>query len=239
MSDNRALSLALEKYASWLDANWRRIVGWLIWVAIILILLLIGNLRLSDRIQAVSVVTLVFITLFYAVQTQDLVKEERRAFKAERDKRIAEYGEKRIKQFLIPLKSKLLQLKDGLSIITNPRSGPLIDQWDDLISPIKCVLYDPIKNYYIENAYMSNDVLKEEIFKFFGQIEGSWPNIDNQDEKYTIAWKDEMERALDFIDGLIGTEIQLISTHIKKTYGYYVNVPFSWESLLPPINPPE
>lgn len=235
----KALSLVLEKYAMWLETKWRQIIGLLLWAVIALIILFIGSLRLSDRIQAVSVVTLVFITWFYAVQTQDLVREERRAFDAERDKRVAEYGEKRITHFLVPLRNKLQQLKDGLSIINNPRSRPLIDQWEDVISPIRYVLYNGVKNFYMENAYMSNDMFQERIFKFFVQIESSWPTIDDQEDKYTIPWKQEMEEAIGKIDALIGLEIQFISTHIKKTYGYYYNVPISWDSLLPPKNSPK
>jgi hypothetical protein len=229
--------LAMEKYARWLKANWRQIIGLLLWMAIVLVILFIGTLKASDRIQAGSVVTLVFITWFYAIQTQALVKEERRAFRAERDKRVAEYGEKRITQFLIPLKNKLQQLKDGLSIIANPRSGPLIDHWDNVISPLRYVLYDGVKRYFMENSYMSNDKLQEQIFQFFGQIESSWPTFDNQDDTYIIPWKKEMEATIGLIDAFIGLEIQVISIHIKKTYGYYYDVPISWDSLLPPKNP--
>lgn len=239
MSEKRTLSLVLEIYASWLEANWRIIFGLFSWGAIILIILFTGSLRLSDRIQAISVITLVFITLFYAVQTQALVKEEKRALEEERNMRISEYGEKRITQFLKPLADKLESLKNGLAVITNPRNRPLVEYGNGLLDPLKYVTLTGIESFYKEHDFMANLLLQEQIRIFFGETAASWPTYDNQDDTYTFRWKGETEKAIDKLRSYIGMEITVVSNQIQKTYGYYIKWPLSWDSFYPPAKPPE
>lgn len=241
MSEKEPVVPISEKCAFWLKTHPGFIIGLTSWAALLLIVFFVGNIRLSDRIQAASMITLVFITLFYAVQTQALVREEQRALEEERDKRIAEYGEKRITLFLTPLKNKLNQLKDDLSIIARTiPNEPIISKWDDVVLQVKSVAYNPTKQFFLENAYMSNDILTKKMLQFFNQIDDSWPTLDHQDDAYVIPWKEKMEKAITEIGSLVGVEIQIISTHIKRTYGFYVKMPLSWDdAILPPADPPK
>ena len=110
----------MKKAIQWLNAHWGIIVA--AWAAIILAVFIFGNMNMSDRIQAASVITLVFITLYYAVQTQLLVREQKNAIEEDRKRRNAEFGMQRIEMFLSPLLQMLEDLSGSLCVITEPQS---------------------------------------------------------------------------------------------------------------------
>jgi len=63
--------------------------------------------QINNIIQAIAIITLVFVTLYYAVQTQKLVEEGKK-------KRDADFYEKRIDEFYMPFIEKLNVLKDKI-----------------------------------------------------------------------------------------------------------------------------
>jgi hypothetical protein len=133
-----------------------------IWAALVLIVLFIGNMQLSDRIQAASVITLVFITWFYAVQTQALVKEERRALEEEKKKRAAEFGEKKITVLLGPLTAKLKEF--------NYCTLPFLEETNkkDFIKYLSSAREDlrSIEEFFRSNMHMASDELRVNMIGF-------------------------------------------------------------------------
>jgi len=72
--------------------------------AIIFVLVLILLFSEMDKIiQSELIVILVFITLYYAIQTRRLVEEEKR-------KTIADFAERRLQDFHLPLKHSFIML---------------------------------------------------------------------------------------------------------------------------------
>lgn len=236
--EQRRFIQVLEKCERWIEARWGFFAGLVLWGITIVILFLIGTMQLSERVQAASMITLVFITWYYAVQTQDLVKEEKQALIEETDKRAAEYGEKRITIFLHPFKERLLSLKLGLDIIIKPRNRRLIEQNEDMFYPIREVCYGSMKDFFFSKSFMCNDLLQKRVYEFFMEIERSWPTINNQEDSYLLSWRERMNLAINMLTALIDLEIETISTHIKRTYRYYVNAPLSWDELMPPKDQP-
>jgi len=82
-----------------------------------LVLILVCILLYPEKdeiIQAELIVILVSITLFYAIQTQRLVKEEKRLVKEEKKKNTADFWEKRLVEFYKPFIDKLNNMKDAV-----------------------------------------------------------------------------------------------------------------------------
>jgi len=235
----------MKKVFEWMKAHGGVLVGFAAPFILALSWLKIFSLYYLSpeaKVQAALMVLLISITGFYAYQTHRLVIEERRALKDERDKRIAEYGEKRITQFLEPLAEKLEIFKGSLAVITNPRNSGLIEHGNGLPGPLKYVTLASIKTFFIEHDFMADLLLQEEMFKFFKETEASWPTFNSQDDTYALRfknWQDEIKKAIDGLRAQIGIRIATISRQIQKTYGYYVNKPISWDSFYPPTKPPE
>jgi len=200
----------MKKIFKWLKAYWKILVGLIVWLAI-MVLVFTRHMSLSDRIQAMCVITLVFITGFYAVQTQRLVEEERK-------KRYAEFGMERIKKFLGPLLKMFEGLNDSLSVITQPRNRPLIYEFDNLLAPFQ-VRLDNIDELFSEYLFMASVKLRGDLQKFLREARESMPTIENQAGSHAIPWKTEIERKIQDLKNTIVVETSLISQQIRKTYG--------------------
>lgn len=59
--------------------------------------------------------TLVFVTLYYAKQTQNLVQQERNSLDDQKKKNRADFWEKRLREYFIPLRIALIKLQGLLS----------------------------------------------------------------------------------------------------------------------------
>jgi len=210
----------MKKTFEWLKAHWRILIGIALWAAIVALVFFIGDMSLSDRIQATSVITLAFITWFYAVQTQRLVKEQKDALEEERKKRNAEFGVERIKIFLRPLLKKLEDLNDSLSVITESRNRPLIDCWGNSLERFHVKLNN-IDELFSEYLYMASVRLRGDLQKFLSEVKESIPTFENQAESYTIPWKKRIERKIQDLKNSIVFEASLISQQIRKTYGFF------------------
>ena len=155
----------MKKICDWFIAHWRVLVGIAVWAAIVSIIFFQSGLdsqprlSLSDKIQAMSVITLVFITWFYAVQTQRLVKEQKNAIEEERKKRSAEFGVERIENFLRPLLQHLDDLKDSVSQIAAASKRPLEINFDNSLSIFQARL-NVTKEFFIEYLFMTDSILR-------------------------------------------------------------------------------
>ena len=214
----------MKKIMEWLNAHWGILVA--VWAAIIAAIFVFGAMQLGDRIQATTTITLVFITLFYAIQTQRLVDEERKG-------RSAEFGIQRIEELLRPLIEILDDLYDNLSVITEPRDRALIDKYENYLGNFQ-VRLNFLDKLLFDHLYMASNRLRNELSKFLRETRESIPTIDNQAETYTIPWKEKVEKRIRELQGTIVVEAGLISQYIRKAYGYdsqNANELESWDDL--------
>jgi len=82
----------MKKICQWIKKYWKAIILVLAWLIACLIIHW-QNLDINDKVQAWAIITLVFITLYYAIQTQKLVEQERISLEEEIKIRIANFGE--------------------------------------------------------------------------------------------------------------------------------------------------
>lgn len=168
----------------------------------------------TDKIiQAELIVILVFVTIFYAIQTQRLVEQEKISLEDEKMKRCADFGERRIEETLRPLGEHLIMI-DVLLGEANVDFESLNDEINKFI-----VLH-------FKNGYMLTRQLNKDILKFRTQI-----NSDVSDLRKRIEYNDikqaanelreEMKSRINEMIDKLRKESRDISIQIKKTYGYY------------------
>jgi hypothetical protein len=200
----------------WSKAHWRLLAGVSAWALIIAVVLSQSGMSLSNRIQGIAIITLVFITWFYAVQTQALVKEERRALEEEKKRRSAEFGERKIMVLLGPLSEKL---KDYYYCYTEPffeeADKP---QLRKRLSKAREGLH-PVEGFFRVNMHMASDELRIRLEVFFSDVRGTlWNSLGWTNEKiedYLQEKRSELETLIEMIE----TEIEQITAHIQSTYG--------------------
>lgn len=188
--------------------------GWLIFfwlLAIIVISVLLWFLKpqetINNIIQAIAIVTLVFVTLFYAKRTEDLVKQEEKVLEEEKKKRIADFAEKRLHNFYLPLQVYLKQMIEILKL--KPISIKFLDE--NILQ---------IKKAFSQYGYMLS---KDSAYAFI-----SWQNVIlkisniNSEEKKKEKWKEEL---LIEIDKLLKNLRKEIDAYKKKIYEFY---PYSY-----------
>jgi hypothetical protein len=209
----------MKKPIEWLNAHWGILVG--VWAAIIAVILIVGNMPLSDRIQAASVITLAFITWFYAVQTQRLVNEERK-------KRNAEFGVRRIKEFLFPFLNNLESLKDSVSRVAEADKNPLGINFVDSLCIFNAHL-NGIKKLFIEYLFMTDPILR---YGYLKVVKMTMPKaIERQSEEFVAQWKEGIDENIDELRIAVNNEITRICQNIRKTYGFFLHDKESRESL--------
>ena len=172
-----------------------------------LVLILVCILLYPEKdeiIQAELIVILVSITLFYAIQTQRLVKEEKRLVKEEKKKNTADFWEKRLVEFYKPFIDKLNNMKNA--VYTKPinkdrifeiykNTTDLIWKRDYMISEKTCKKIEKLTMILFETQnYRERDSLKEftdleeEVRKI---IVNEWNDIKNALRKiYAIEKKE-------------------------------------------------
>ncbi len=130
----------------------RIFIFWLlaIIIALVLLVFLKPQETISNIIQAIAIITLIFVTWVYAKRTKDLVDQEKFSLEEQKKKRIIDFWEKRITEFYKPFIDKL----DKLKITMNKRSidgKKVIDEIDDL------------RDFFKEKKYMISILKSNEI----------------------------------------------------------------------------
>ncbi len=214
------LAQALEGYARWIEAHGRFIIGLILWAAIMLIVFFVGTMQLSDRIQAASMITLVFITLFYAVQTQALVKEQNRNTVEEKRRRDAGFGEKRIHTFISPLGNMLRRYQDSLNFLALSDVELKSRDFPAFIANMRKDV-EKIEEFFTANMYMANDSYGGKILPLMRDIRlGCW-TIESWEQDKRAEWLTEKDRELESIIGMLEVETHHISRQIQDAYGDY------------------
>jgi hypothetical protein len=197
------------------DRPLRLIIGSTLLAILILIVLLVGNIPLGDRIQAASMITLVFITLFYAVQTQALVKEERRALEEGKKKRSADFGERKMIVLLGPLSDKLKVFTYNFRLFFEETDKM---RFHELSVEARKELRT-IEEFYRANMHMASDKLRGELQTFLNETQITlWRSAAWIDEE-KISTLQGMQSGLHSLIRTIELEIEKITAHLQSTYG--------------------
>jgi hypothetical protein len=184
-----------------------------------MVLVFTRRMSLSDRIQAMSVITLAFITWFYAVQTQRLVKEQRATLEEERKRRNAEFGMKRMQKFLRPLLERLEALKDVVSLIAKASKHPLQLDFENLRGIFRAQL-NGTKEFFGEYLYMTNAIIRYGYLKITQMTMPT--SIENPSEEFITQWKKEIDEYIAELETEVNNEISRICQNIRKAYGFFL-----------------
>lgn len=205
--------------------KWGKVIGGLVVLILIIAVIFHQKILLDDKIQAGSVVVLIFVTWFYAVQTQKLVEEERKSLEEESKKRRADYGEKRLESFYCPLDKMLYEFRGLLPSIflALDENKPLITPFEDRLYGLR-IQFLKILEIIKEKDHMMNDLLSSDFMEFVKNTHESWPTIKNQERQYVRAWMEGLERTIHNLIIAVEIEISVNKRRIQKVYGYYINL---------------
>jgi len=179
-----------------LKENINLIIFWFSLVAIVSLLLIFlkSHTKINNIIQAITLLTLVFITWIYARQTQKLVKEENK-------KRMVDFFERRISDFYKPLSDILDSIKVVLAFLpddidTDDLKKQWMVSWDlftkksymvskETSSEIREVLYGIIRISDIpRREYIDGLLTKAE--RLTDIIESEWDEIEEKIRKIHV-----------------------------------------------------
>ena len=179
------------------------IIG-LIWIIVSIAILIMLCPEVGEMIQAEAIITLVFVTIFYARQTQRLVEQEEKSLKEEIKKRNADFEEKKLKEFYNPFKYLLFDLR---FIVENEAS------------PLKPTLELRAKIAKLGSGYghMTTKELEDKAVDLLNHL-FEITNINEGDKEQLETWR---EKALEKIKDVMKQkqkEIDVIRSIINETY---------------------
>lgn len=206
--------------ACWIEAKWKFLAGSAMCALLILIALFAGNIQLGDRLQAASMISLVFITGYYAVRTHELVKEQRRNTEEEKRRRDAEFGERRIHNFLGPFGIMLRRFQDSLDFLALSDIELGSRDFPAFISSMRKDV-DDIEGFFSANMYMANDSYGGRILPLIRDFRLSYWTIESWGQDKRAEWLSERTRDLESIIAKLEVESHHISRQIQAAYGDY------------------
>ena len=189
----------------------RIFIFWLlaIIIALVLLVFLKPQETISNIVQAIAIITLIFVTWVYAKRTKDLVDQEKFSLEEQKKKRIIDFWEKRITEFYKPFIDKL----DKLKITMNKRSidgKKVIDEIDDL------------RDFFKEKKYMISILKSNEIELLQDAFWGALLSGRDESMEFYKLKENEIRKIIqndwDDIDKSIRKFY--IDKSIRKFYGY-------------------
>ncbi|MFW6172230.1 MAG: hypothetical protein ACOC5T_00595 [Elusimicrobiota bacterium] len=209
----------MKKIWKLIKKSWEIIILVITWL-ITCFVVFIQKLRVSDKVQALAIITLVFITLYYAIQTHKLVQQEKLSLEEERKRRITNFGEKRLKEFYLPLIRELTNILGALKG-TEPEK----------IEDINESFHKFIK-IYLDKHYLCKSSINEKIKKFHYEF---IPELRLAQDKLKEKKKEESaESILKEFNSVVSVEVKNtkniiieeskdILSNIKENYKYSIN----------------
>jgi hypothetical protein len=204
----------MKKLAGWMKAHWG--IAVIVWAAIIAAIFIFGNMALGDRIQAASVITLVFITWFYAFQTQRLVDEDMK-------RRNAEFGMQRIEKFLRIFLQHLESLRDNVSQVAELGKHPCNFSFKDSLGIYQARMNE-FKNFFIEHLFLTDPIIRYGYLKIIKMPMPKTPKSQSEEylaREYIAEWKASIDENIDQLTTAVNNEISRICQDIRKTYGLF------------------
>lgn len=140
----------MKNSPTWIKRVWKENKGLIIlafiWILVSIVVLVLLCPETSEMIQAEAIATLVFVTIFYAVQTHRLVEKQEKSTTEERKRRDAEFADRKLQEFLSPMIFNLVLLEftltDMKSLAELPRFSPgLISIIEEMAKLMKQYMY--------------------------------------------------------------------------------------------------
>ena len=197
-------------------------------IAFILVLIFLWPEK-DKVIPAELIVILICITGYYAIQARDLVEQEKASLKKqevlieqqklsleeEKNKRIAEFGEKRIEKSLIPLLEKLEILEESLNEMKFDMQNA--NEIRDMERK-----FNDFDDFRKKKSYMATHSLTQELIEFRRQIKRGWITGDAiRTRNERVNWRDDFLKKTRQIMLSVNREYRSIMIHLRKTYGYF------------------
>lgn len=196
----------LEMRRGWL------ILFWLLTIIIVSILLVFlgAKGKTSSTIQAIAIITLLFITWFYAKQTQRLVEQQKISLEEDRKKREADFGERIVKEYFMPMMTRCTRLEGTLKSITDlSKLNDSIAQVVDLINEMT-----PLIEKYGFLGPKKLGVYVGELTELLRVI----VNIKHDEEEKFKKWK---ARAIVLVKEIHKIHIKQSQIYVKKIKKFY------------------
>ncbi len=213
----------------WIKDRQGFLLGLIVTSVFIIAIFFLRSNQLSEKVQAGSVIALIFLTGYYAKQTQKLVEEQRKSLEVEIEKRQAEYGEKRIIDFFSPLFNNLLELHTALQGILHSgpekTAGPMKEYYEEELTKARAALSE-IKEVFYSKQYMVNSFLGRDILDFIIKVDLSWPTGPQERDFDNISlWAKENDPNIEGLRSKLVDEMTVIEVQMQKFYRYFVPPP--------------
>ena len=178
-----------------------------IWILASIFILFILCLETNEMIQAWAIATLVFVTIFYAKQTQKLVEQEEKSLNEEIKKRNADFEERKLKEFYNPFKYLIFELERIIDKESTPSKSTLR-------------LCGKIVALGTTYGHMITKELEDEAVGLLN-IMFEIKEINNDNAEKLQAWKDKIRAKIKNVNKQRTKEIKVIRSIIKETYGFF------------------
>jgi len=178
------------------------IIG-LIWFIISIPVLIFLCPQIDQMIQAEAIVTLVFVTIFYAIQTQKLVKQEKISLDEEKKRRTVDFWQSRLTEFFIPLKINLQKLQKVVKFepFSSDEFSKIISEFIELMS----------------KAYMLSSEMNNALISFTSMFKFQRRDKVEEGEKYAI-----IEQSVELLKK-VNIEIRIFEYKINEIYGFKID----------------
>lgn len=195
----------MKKIWECIKKSWQIILGIFLWL-FICFFIYFQSIYISDAIQAWAIVTLVFITLYYAWQTQRLVKQQQISLTEDKNKREADFWLGRLKEYYLPQKFNLTQLM--ASITFKPFNlGEFAKNTRDII------------NILGHNQYLVTQDLADSSIKLLKLLVDNFRVIG--DRNITPGLINSTIEIVTKTIHILDDEIKLIENKLIKVYGFF------------------
>lgn len=202
----------MNKICGWIRATRKLIIVilvlFLFWLLLCFIICQQEEIQDGDKIQACTILALIFITGIYAFQTYNIVREEKK-------RREAEFGHTRIKDFYLPMLEKLQNLEKSLDKMQFDMSNA-----NEIIDIDK--IFKTFDSFRYDNSYLATSTLAQELLQFSNQIKERWiagPTI--RDRGARENWRDDFLKKTRQAILAGNKEFRDIMIQLRKTYGYF------------------
>jgi len=177
----------------------RLFIFWLlaIIVASVLLIFLKPQETINNIIQAIAIITLIFVTWVYAKRTKDLVDQEKISLEEEKKKRDAEFWARAIEEFYIVFIDKV---KKYLEVFWS------LEDLDQKIS-----LRNEISRLIAEKGYMISKETKKRIL----ELSNDFLLVDSGASRELI---EKAKKSLKAAAGIINDEKKILDDKIRKFY---------------------
>ena len=173
------------------------------WILASITILILLFPQIDEMIQAEAIITLVFVTIFYAIQTQKLVKQEKISLDEEKKRRTVDFWRSRLTEFFLPLRINLQKLQTVVKFepFSSDEFSKIISEFIELMS----------------KAYMLSPEMNNALISFTGMFRFQRRDKVEEGEKYAI-----IEQSGELLKK-VNIEIRIFEYKINEIYEFKID----------------